>query len=132
MTRSLTFQRRCLRLPRLPVGAPLERETNGLLRQYFPKRTDVSIHRAGDLKAVEQRHNHRARKTLGWLTPTQIFTQPAYPLPDQALRRTSESALEPDRRQGVNIRPSLTGARLRWVIDAGQRSRDIESPGLSL
>ena len=111
------------------MGAPSNENTNGLLRQYFPKRTDLSIHRAGDLKAVEQRHNHRPRETLGWLTPTQVFTQPAYL--SLTKRCDDRAALEPDRRQRVNIRPSLTGARLRWVIDAGQRSRDIETPGLS-
>lgn len=45
-----------------------------MLRQYFPKRTDLSIHTIEDLRAVEQRLNDRPRKTLGWRTPTDVFT----------------------------------------------------------
>jgi hypothetical protein len=47
--------------------------TNGLLRQYFPKRTDLSIHTAAGLHAVEDRINNRPRKTLGWRTPADVF-----------------------------------------------------------
>ncbi|WP_347280171.1 IS30 family transposase [Frankia sp. CcI49] len=43
--------------------------TNGLLRQYFPKGTDLSIHTAADLAAVATEINTRPRKILGWTTP---------------------------------------------------------------
>jgi transposase, IS30 family len=59
--------------PGRPWERPSNENTNGLLRQYFPKRTDLSVHGAEDLEAVEQRLNNRPRKTLGWLTPTQVF-----------------------------------------------------------
>jgi IS30 family transposase len=59
--------------PGRPWERPSNENTNGLLRQYFPKRTDLSVHRAEDLEAVEQRLNDRPRKTLGWLTPAQVF-----------------------------------------------------------
>jgi IS30 family transposase len=47
---------------------------NGLLRQYFRKGSDLSRHTTQDLQAVEDRLNHRPRKTLGWRTPAEIFT----------------------------------------------------------
>jgi IS30 family transposase len=59
--------------PGRPWERPSNENTNGLLRQYFPKRTDLSIHSAEDLRAVEERLNNRPRKTLGWRTPAQIL-----------------------------------------------------------
>lgn len=47
--------------------------TNGLLRQYFPKGSNLSVHTEADLRAVEERLNHRPRKILGWRTPAQVF-----------------------------------------------------------
>src|SRR6185436_11750721 len=47
--------------------------SNGLLRQYFPKGTDLRVHSPEVLKAAEDRLNNRPRKTLGWQTPTQVF-----------------------------------------------------------
>ena len=60
--------------PASPWQRPSNENTNGLLRQYFPKRTDLRAFSPDDLTAVEHRLNHRPRKTLGWRTPHQIFT----------------------------------------------------------
>lgn len=48
--------------------------TNGLLRQYFPKGTDLSVHTMEDLRFVEDRLNNRPRRVLGGRTPAQVFT----------------------------------------------------------
>jgi transposase, IS30 family len=59
--------------PGRPWERPSNENTDGLLRQSFPKRTDLSVHGIADLKTVEQRLNNRPRKTLGWLMPAQVL-----------------------------------------------------------
>ncbi len=49
--------------------------TNGLLRQYFPKGTDLHAHTPHDLAAVAKEINTRPRKTLGWAAPADLFEQ---------------------------------------------------------
>ena len=64
--------------PRSPWQRGSNENTNGLLRQYFPKRSDLTVHSQADLDRVAAELNDRPRQTLQWRSPSQAL--------DEALR----------------------------------------------
>jgi len=59
--------------PRSPWQRGSNENINGLLRQYFPKRSEIAHYSQDDLDQVAAELNGRPRQTLGWLTPSQAL-----------------------------------------------------------
>jgi hypothetical protein len=75
-----------------------------LLRQYLPKGIDISSYSQAKLNAMARQLNERPRKTLGYRTPAEMFSQ--------TVASTGESAVESSRRS-------------RWLLTANTRRRQV-------
>ena len=114
-------------------GRPWERgsneNTNGLLRQYFPKRSDLRVYSPAELAAIEDRLNNRPRKDPRLVDSSSGLCRGTTVLMTVVLRRRFESTVEPTCRRGASFRPPLTAVSQRKPVTCGFGPFPLQSRG---
>ncbi len=112
-----------------PWQRPSNENTNGLLRDYFPKGSNLSIHTPEHLLAVENELNNRPRQVLRDQTPAELFTALLACESPSVLRRWLEPAMPPEGQDSLAVDIPLphTGSVSRgdrqgpWIASARRR-----------